>query len=205
MPQHLPHVFPQRAGSKNEEQLLHSLPPERLRSPAELTQQSGIERVVHLQKRQPEGVFHMRSVEVLRWKVVRWLQLQPTHYSFMALIYWTDRDRKNTNTQKHTTQSLPWQNGNFDHQGTKRAGAHVLQLRWERQALASLPGSLQCERLSALCHIPSCCKCVQGGAHLNTLPFKASEPFSLERRVRWIAGVTHNDTTWKYIMGCVSQ
>lgn len=70
------------------------------RRPAELTQKSGIERVVHVRKRQPEGVFQMRSVEVLRWKVVRWLQRQPTHYSFMALIYWTDRDTENTN--KHT-------------------------------------------------------------------------------------------------------
>lgn len=73
------------------------------RRPAELTQQSGIERVVHLRKRQPEGVFQMRSVEVLRWKVVRWRQLQPTHYSLMALIYWTDRDTKqHKQTHKNT-------------------------------------------------------------------------------------------------------
>lgn len=149
MPQHLPHVFPQIARSKNEEQLLQGLSPERLQE-ASRTHSA----IRYWTCCPPGGVFQMRSVEVLRWKVVRWRQLQPTHYSFMALIYWTDRDTENTN--KHKTKLLPWQNGNFDHQGTNRAGAHVPQLQWERQVFKSLPSSLQFQCLLALCHISSC-------------------------------------------------
>lgn len=179
MPQHLPHVVPQIARSKNEEQLLQSLSPERLQSSSRTHSAIRYWTCCPPAKATAWGCV---PDEVSRGFEVKGRQVTSITASSL-FIHGTDILERPWHRKHKQTHENTRPNFYLDRMGTLIIKAQTGQVhRFHNcngnvKRSKSLPSSLQCECLSALCHISSCWKCVQGGAHLNASPFKPSEPF----------------------------
>lgn len=198
MPQHLPHVFPQIARSKNEEQLLQGLSPERLQ---EASRTHSAIRYWTCCPRAKATALRVCS----GWGQSRFWGERSSgdfndsqhHYSFMALIYWTDRDTENTNkhtkTQDQTFTLTEWELWSSRHKegrctcSTITMGTSSVQV-FTKFITMWMP-------VGALSHF---LVLKMWGAHLNASPVKPSEPF-------WRKNVCGESQVWHSLLNRITN